>query len=444
MKTGVLMAARFLFCGMDIYMLYRFFKTMFQRRLQSQKMILCFCCAVCIECVVNQFESTWINLIVMPFIYAIFVIIAFKISVNNGIVYTIIFYAIFAGGGAVFELLYRLLSEQLAFEISVWTVGYGIYFMLIDYIMRFLFLLYIERFTSKLEVEENRDFAWYLLVVPISSITILISYAYIDFPDAWFLQLLMFAGTLLIYFSNAVIFIILERYTAIMNQRKYDALYQVKQELDDEKFQNIARLNENYRCYMHDMHNYLNNIRLLAMQEENEAVVKIINDMEGEIQDKEIEYRLYSGNSVLNSILTEQYSRATEMGIAMTIFVEHFLGMEFILKADMISMFGNLLENAVAAAAQCKKEKKVDVKLFMGNQYMFVFYVENSYDEVRRGQGEFLSTKQEQGHGLGIGIVRRLAEKYGGTLTLEAQEEKFVTILTISAVRNVGGANFGI
>lgn len=443
MRIELLKVTRFLFCVMDTVMFFRFFSSMFSRRLKGNYELFWALLITIGTFLENTLQTTWLNLLFLPIWYFIYVSVAFEISVKNSIIYTLVYYAIFAGGEVACEICYRFLSECFQMNIDVWIAGDGVYFMLIDYLYRYLFLVFIMRFTRKLEIQQNQDFAWYLLIVPVTTIFVLSSFMYLEFPENPILQAVMSVGALLLNFSNAAMFIVLERYTAIMNEKKYDALYQVKQKMEDERFQNIAKLNADYRCYMHDMHNYLNNIRLLAMQQENEAVVKIINDMEGEIQNKRVEHHLYCGNSVLNSILTEQSSRAEAQEIAMHIFVERFLGLEFILETDMISIFGNLLDNAITAAAQCKKEKTVDIKLFMGNQYMFVFYMENSYDRVKREEGKFVTTKQEEGHGLGIGIVRRLAEKYGGTLTLEAGAEKFVTILTISAMQQGESANFG-
>lgn len=43
--------------------------------------------------------------------------------------------------------------------------------------------------------------------------------------------------------------------------------------------------------------------------------------------------------------------------------------------------------------------------------------------------------KEKQFHGMGIGIVKRLAEKYGGTLMLEEKGSNFITTLIISACK---------
>jgi len=98
-------------------------------------------------------------------------------------------------------------------------------------------------------------------------------------------------------------------------------------------------------------------------------------------------------------------------------------------------MFGNLLDNALEAAEKCDLEnRKVDVRLFMGNNYFLVLHIENSYAvSAKRADSRLLSTKADpKRHGLGVGIVMNIAEKYGGTLNLEERTDIFITTLTIS------------
>ena len=98
-------------------------------------------------------------------------------------------------------------------------------------------------------------------------------------------------------------------------------------------------------------------------------------------------------------------------------------------------MMGNLIDNAIEAAEKCNKGNRlVDVKLFMGTNYFLVLHIENSYSIMALKEGNrLLSTKSDpKHHGLGIGIVNSLAEKYGGSLNLEERENKFITTLTIS------------
>ena len=98
-------------------------------------------------------------------------------------------------------------------------------------------------------------------------------------------------------------------------------------------------------------------------------------------------------------------------------------------------MFGNLLDNAIEAAAECEEgNRKINIKMFMGSKHILVFQIENTWTKELRTDGEkLLSTKKDSGnHGLGIGISRELAQKYGGTLEWEELGEWFVTMLMVS------------
>ena len=207
--------------------------------------------------------------------------------------------------------------------------------------------------------------------------------------------------------------------------------------MEDDKFQNIASLHKLYRDYIHDIHLYLRQIRVFASNKQHKKIIEIVDKLEGEIQMGGHNI-IYNTNEVLNTILAEYVLEAQNKGIELSVFVEDCLNVDFISDADMISMFGNLLNNALEATAKCEAgHRKADVKLFMGNQYMLVLYIKNSFLVSVQWEGEELLTtkKEKQFHGMGIGIVKRLAEKYGGTLMLEEKGSNFITTLIISACK---------
>lgn len=436
MKPEMITAGRFVLCAIDIYMIYFFFQTMFTMRKNIQLRFLFGFVAAFSIFLINAFQNTMLNLLLVPIICFLFIMLEFKISKIQGIAYTIIYYAIFAGGREVaYELLFRLLSTFLPFEIPMWFTNNGFYFLIPEYLLSFLFLLLIGRSTKKLEIKGNQEFSWYLIIMPVSSIIVLGSFLYMDFPESVFVQRLICTGAFMLYFSNAAVFIILAKYTTILNQMKYEEMYTMKQAMEDDEFQITARLNERYRAYMHDVHTYLGHFRMLILNGQPEKVVGIIDELEDKLE-IDTQAVVYSGHQVLNAILSERKIKAQNEGIDLSIFVENFLKVDFISDTDMISLFGNLLDNAMEAASKCQSgNRKVDVKLFMGNQFMLVFYIENTFafSAVREGD-KLLSTKKDaRYHGLGIGIAKKLAEKYGGDLSLEEKGDIFITSLIISA-----------
>ncbi|WP_394522296.1 sensor histidine kinase [Lacrimispora sp. JR3] len=445
MGNELLSVSRLLFCAADVYMLYRFFKAIFQQKWSGKKRVISSFVTVILIFLENAIGSVTLNFLTVPLFYYLYIMLSFKISLTNGIAYTIIYFTFVGGREVLFELMYRFLSKVLPFYIPPWFTSGGVYFLFIEYVAGFFFLLYIEKFIKKLNVSNNNIISWYLLIVPILSLTISSSFLYMDFPEETLVQVLMCACAVLLYFTNAAIFIILEKYTDVMNKVKYAELITVKKDMENEHFQNILKINDHYRCFMHDINSYFNSFRMLAIDGENKKIVEIIDELKGKIQ-KETSSVIYSGSPVLNAILSERVSRAKEQNIDFSLFVEKFLKVDFISDADLISMFGNLLDNALEAAAKCDpNNRKVNVKVFMGTNYFLIFYIENSFAVSAKREGtNFLSTKADpKHHGLGLGIVRTLAEKYGGSLNLEEKGELFVTTLTISTFAEHQNANFG-
>lgn len=435
----------FLICIADSYMLYRFCKPMFRMKYHGKWFAMWFMGHTILTYCVNSVGLIWVNIVFISILNICAAKIEFHISWKNAIVYGLIYYVMAAGAEGVMETLYCVLevrwfsdpalySIENSFPIEWITVG----LLFCVYLLRFGTILLIGRYTRKLDVERSQEFAWYLLIIPLSSLFIFISHLYVSMEENPATQLFICICTVFLYFSNVVMFIIMDKYGTVLNRIKEEELVEVKRQLEDERMKELEIWNEKYRCYMHDVHAILRNVRTLASKGENASIIHVIDEVEGEQQleaDSGLKLPFYSGGNVLSAILLDKQEKAKRNGIKLDIFVEQFLKMDFIRECDLISMFGNLMDNAMEAAGQCEAgERNVSVKLFMGNPYMLVLYIENSYRVPFQYSGErILSTKQGNGHGLGIGIVSKLAERYGGTLSLEMKEDIVVTTLCISS-----------
>lgn len=445
MENDLLSVSRLFFCGADVYMLHSFFAALFQPKWNSKKCFLSSLILTVLIYLENSLGIIALNYICIPLFSYIYVYLLFPSSFHDRIAYVIICYSFAAGREMLFEALYRLLLNILPFYIPPWYSSGGIYFLMIEYVFGIIFLSYMKRCIKKLKNRGNNMFSWYLLIFPVLSLIIPNCLLFRDYTDSLFMQVLIFGSCMMLFFTNAAIFLILEKYADGMNKVKYAELSMMKREMESEHFENILKINDRYRCYMHDMQAYFSSLRLLALNGENNKIIEVINGLRGEIQTN-TSFVIYSGNPVLNAILSERVTRAREEGVKLSIFVEKFLKIDFISDADMISMFGNLLDNALEASVKCSPENRsVDVKLFMGTAYFLILRIENSYTVPAKKEGSrLLSTKADsRHHGLGIGIVTTLAEKYGGALNLEEKDNMFVSTLTISTFAEGKSANIG-
>ena len=62
-----------------------------------------------------------------------------------------------------------------------------------------------------------------------------------------------------------------------------------------------------------------------------------------------------------------------------------------------------------------------------------MMHMENTFIGELKYSGDSLKTTKtdEEQHGLGVGIVRKLAKKYNGTLNMEVHDNRFYTTLMI-------------
>ena len=425
----------FLLCALEIYMLNIFFDAMFPKRVSGKQWFVCFIAAACIQHVINLQGTPMLNFVVVPVLYFLFSMLIFEITVHKAFVCTVIYYIVFiCGREMAFEMLYRLLAGFFPWMERIFTFANGTIVYFVESLLAFLFLLYMRKYMKKIEMKESGSFDWCLLVMPFSTVLILFCFVYMDFPNEKYLQILMCCGAFLLYFSNAVIFIILAHFTQMMNQIKIAELISLKKDMEKENFENVVKMNDMYRRYMHDIHRYFYQFKSLALTGENQAIVDIVDGWENNLK-KESSNKLYTGSPIVNSLLSRCYDSAKERRIEIDIFVENGLNLNFIQDVDKISMFGNLLDNAVEAAVECEEgNREINIRMFMGNRHMLVLLIENTWTKNLHVDGEkLLSTKKDSGnHGLGFGISRDLAQKYGGTLEWEEQGEWFVTTLMVS------------
>ncbi|MCM1125906.1 MAG: ATP-binding protein [Lachnospiraceae bacterium] len=421
---------------LDVFAIYLFTHNLFRSKADKLHFILLGFLAALGVCGVNLFNNTWLNFFFVPLILTIFVRLTFQISTYRAVVFTFIHHIILACGR---ELAFMLLAELLMSVCPEFGAKYfvpgEIPFMTIEYIYSICVLVILGRYTRKVELPENSRGDWYLLIMPIASIVILFCFAYLDFPDNRVLQVLMCGGAFLLDFANLVVFVILAHFTVALNQVKLAELSLLKQDLDKANFDNMEKLNMAYRRYMHDIHHYFYQIRNLAMEGEDHAIMDMIDQVEGQIK-TETDKRIYVGNRMLNSILAVSSQKAEGYGVELSILAEENIDMSFVKDIDMISMFGNILDNAIEAAAKCEPGKRrADARLFMGSRYILYFEVRNTWNGVLEKEDQkLLSMKRDAGnHGLGIDIVKELAHKYGGDFEMTGEDEWFVTILYLSS-----------
>lgn len=134
-----------------------------------------------------------------------------------------------------------------------------------------------------------------------------------------------------------------------------------------------------------------------------------------------------TGNAALDTILTEKSLVCRNEGITLTATVDG-RSLSFMDEADIYSLFGNALDNAIEALRRVSDPDRLilDVSTRTAGG-MVDIQVRNFYEgELRFADGLPQTTKTDGGlHGYGTKSIRATARRYGGDASIDASEGMF-------------------
>ncbi len=135
-----------------------------------------------------------------------------------------------------------------------------------------------------------------------------------------------------------------------------------------------------------------------------------------------------TGNEALDTILTEKSLTCSGEGIVLTVMAEGS-SLGFMAPADIYSLFGNALDNAIEAVRDVTDAERRAIAVSVQRRgRMVAVSVENCCAHVPRipegGLPETTKNDREN-HGFGMRSMRQIAERYGGSLHAGVESDVF-------------------
>lgn len=214
--------------------------------------------------------------------------------------------------------------------------------------------------------------------------------------------------------------------------RRAELLRQARQ-LDKERREwAYEKIKADYRRKSRELHDMKHRILpiegYLSAKQFDKAII-YVRELLGDISNSQNRIHGWTGNPFIDGYLDSKAQTARKQGIDFHIHVSLLnVGLS---DQDTSVLLGNLLDNAVEAAALCIDEKWVHVHIVQkGN--MLIIRVKNTFlrPPVEK-QGRFESTKiDKNGHGWGLESVRAIVENNNGELKIQYDDKCFeVTII---------------
>ncbi len=232
---------------------------------------------------------------------------------------------------------------------------------------------------------------------------------------------------------NYIIFLMIEKYTAVEEHRHEEEMLQTEFEYRNEYYRDMEQYQEQIHDIRHDMKNRLAGLLDAAEHGESVLLQEKLQEILGDIQ--LAEDIIYSANPVLNSILKVKGAKAKEKGIRFEVhaLIPQRISIEI---GDMGILFGNLLDNAIEACCKAEQDRRFITAEVKYQEGKLLVKIVNSKQTEENPDMETTKTNKWK-HGRGLRSVRRVAEKYGGNLILHDNGEEFETNLLLMDVEKL-------
>jgi hypothetical protein len=194
--------------------------------------------------------------------------------------------------------------------------------------------------------------------------------------------------------------------------------------------ESIKIINQKY----HDMKHQINLIKNeMDLEKRDEYIQKLEEGI------KVYETQFKTGYDVLDTILQSKGFQCTEHHIRLNVVAEGEL-LKFMNIMDLVSVFGNMLDNAIES---CKQIDEIDKRLIhivvFRQKNMVIIRCENYFENVLKYDNGMLATTKKDtiNHGYGIRSITDIINQYEGTVRITTDHNWFKIICLMPIAQEV-------
>ena len=199
----------------------------------------------------------------------------------------------------------------------------------------------------------------------------------------------------------------------------------------------MDQLNREMRMQRHDFRGHIQVVYSLLQMEEHQEAIDYLEKVYSQLQT--VSRVLRTKMTAFNALLQVKSAAAEKRGIALELDIRSTMEHLEIPAWELCCVVGNLLDNAMDAAAFAAKphiilsvtETLRQVTLTVRNNGTTI------PTAIRDKLFEPGITTKGENHGMGLAIVRRTLEQYGGSISVEARQHD--TAFTVVVPRKVAG-----
>lgn len=239
-------------------------------------------------------------------------------------------------------------------------------------------------------------------------------------------------SSVIIFLINVGIFKVYISLSKEKELQKYNIVYKQQIELCTQHMREKEAVMLSYRNARHDMKQHFTVLMEMLNNDEYELAVNYLKNqinMES-LSDVGISR---TNNIVIDSLINAKHSIALKEKIKFTLDIHIPMELPFE-GADICILLGNILDNAIEASMKIPEEKRY-INCFMKYESnALIITLVNAFDGklLKKRDNKIISNKEDaESHGIGLESVRKVADKYHGSVVIDIKQETFMIKLTL-------------
>lgn len=406
------------------YIFLQYFNLKYKLRVQRKYICLILISFVMIFSMINLVDFPVYNLLSSFLFFNLFSYILFESHSKKEYFKDIIFYILLVLVDSICYFLIGLIYNGFAIDMVIYrSLASSILLFFIGFLASKIILR-----TEKMDIPYTEIFI-FLFITFFSLLLILFfsaKYNYlIEFIDE---QTVLFF-VIGIAINDLIIIHYLEYINKNYEMKEQLIAEQKQMDLINQHYEDVKKSYDDTRKLVHDFNNHFQVICSAYESGNKDLAEETISQYNTVYNDIKMKY--ITGSDILDIIINEKSRRAKEFNILFK-YRQQQIDFSFIENFDLITIFGNLLDNAIEANEFLNQdmERFIDIKIYRVNS-MLVIKVSNSYNgQIILESSKLISTKSKD-RGLGIGNVKKSVKKYNGDFSTNLNQNIFSTMISI-------------
>lgn len=244
------------------------------------------------------------------------------------------------------------------------------------------------------------------------------------------------SGVMFLFFFTSLMYGLMSYALILMLQSLYSLRH------DNEMMENFIKSKQKYYEISREgilslqtkCHDLKHQIKLIRSADGKNEFDRYVDRLEESID--EYNTVIETGNKTLDIVLTEKNILCLGKGIKFTYMVDGRLFC-FLSEMDTLALFGNIMDNAIESLGPTPDKDRAYIRMKAAKRGdRIILYVENSFETpLKYHNGVLVTTKDESRlHGFGLRSISDIAQRYGGALSINAEDRVFKLTVTLAWV----------